>query len=223
MEDFDVRSGWIPVATALLTIVTPVAGDNAWEQIKSAIRRGSLHACCVADRVTKDFERHWLDFVTTFEGVGSEGYRSDDKRFVSVKEKAGTANSTSFRAAGRFASIRPTQGAGSRRWQWRASAGFRGKHRRFGGLPQTEAERDQRRQRHGAVVAEQPLTPAPEGRRLMRYRDRSPYIRLRDLLHHIADVATGGDMEAAWMTSSAPRQMARSPPTGTSRPACITM
>ncbi len=30
----------------------------------------------------------------------------------------------------------------------------------------------------------------------MRYR--SPFIEVRDLLRHIADVATGGDMGAAW-------------------------
>jgi len=73
MEDFDVRLGWVPLVRALEEFVTPVAGDRAWEQIKTAIRHEKLPARCLADGVTTDFKPHWLDFVIKFEDGWASG------------------------------------------------------------------------------------------------------------------------------------------------------
>jgi len=61
-DEFTSRLGWIPLTQAI-NILKATAGDNAWEQIKAAIRHKRLPAQGLADGVTKDLEPPWVDFL----------------------------------------------------------------------------------------------------------------------------------------------------------------
>lgn len=62
-EDFYVPPGWISLSRAIAEIVKPVAGDHAWEQIKTNIAYKNLPARCFTGAVTRNLEPQWLDFV----------------------------------------------------------------------------------------------------------------------------------------------------------------
>ena len=79
MKQSDIRSGWIPLPAALDEIVTPVAPNALWEQIKTNIARKSLRARCCVNGVRRKFHGRWLPFLVALEGVGSEVYLSDGK------------------------------------------------------------------------------------------------------------------------------------------------
>jgi hypothetical protein len=78
MADFDARLGWYSIGDAL-TIIGPVAGPSAWQEMKSAIRHKALPTRCLADGVTRDFEPHWLDFLTWDEPEGDVLWFDRDK------------------------------------------------------------------------------------------------------------------------------------------------
>ena len=67
MEDFYVPPGWISLARAIAEIVGPVAGDDAWEQIKTNIAARNLDALCKSSGETIKFNPLWLRFVVKFE------------------------------------------------------------------------------------------------------------------------------------------------------------